>query len=279
MIEFGSQPNAMSIDLEDWFCVANLNELIPHRDWDSCELRLERSTAALLDVFDRHGTEATFFVLGWVAERVPGLIKEIADRGHEIATHGYSHRLLTSMTPAEFEDDLNRALEVTRRCVDVDIFGFRAPSFSVTQETLWAIDILERCGIHYDSSIYPIGLHPDYGIPTAPLEIHRLNGSVVEVPLSCAEILGQRIPCSGGGYFRLYPYFVTRALLRGCIRQGRPAVFYLHPWEVDPGQPKVAGLPLLKRFRHYYNLDKTLYRLGVLLRDFPFTSIRRLLNL
>lgn len=270
--------NAMSIDLEDWFCVANLSSVIQRDAWIDCELRVAESTSRILDLLERHDTRATFFVLGWIAERLPDLVGEIGERGHEIATHGYSHQLLTTMTPPDFEMDLQRALAATQPCVHQDIIGFRAPSFSITQNTLWAIDVLTSHRIQYDSSVYPIGLHPDYGFRSAPLTIHKLNGSLVEVPLSCAVLFGRRIPCSGGGYFRIYPYRLTKFLLRRCNRQGRPVVFYLHPWEVDPAQPRVRGLPVLKRFRHYHNLDKTFDRLDQLLADFAFTSIRDILG-
>jgi polysaccharide deacetylase family protein (PEP-CTERM system associated) len=269
----------MTIDLEDWFCVANLSHAIKKQDWPAHDLRVGASTAKLLDVLDAHETVATFFVLGWVAERLPDLVREISDRGHEVASHGYSHRLVTEQTPDEFTEDLRRALEVTRACVDREVIGYRAPSFSITRETLWAIDILKANGIKYDSSIYPIGLHPDYGIPESPLSVHRLKEGLTEVPLSCTEFFSHRFPCSGGGYFRLYPYWISRYLLRRCNRQGRPIVFYLHPWEVDPEQPRVAGLPFQKRFRHYVNLDKTLDRFSRLLSEFNFTSIQHLLDL
>jgi polysaccharide deacetylase family protein (PEP-CTERM system associated) len=198
-------------------------------------------------------------------------------RGHEVASHGYSHRLLTGMSPEEFEADLNRALEVTARCSSQPIRGFRAPSFSVTARTLWAGPILERCGFSYDSSVFPVGFHPDYGIADASLAPYSLCEGVTEIPMSCAVVLGKKLPCSGGGYFRLYPYAVTRGLMRACNGQGRPVIFYLHPWEIDPGQPRVT-LPALKSFRHYNNLDKTFHRLELLLEDFRFTSIRALLS-
>jgi polysaccharide deacetylase family protein (PEP-CTERM system associated) len=270
--------NALSVDLEDWFCVYNLSQAIKKEDWDECELRVAKNTKRLLELFAQHNTEATFFVLGWVAERVPDLIREIEQHGHEIATHGYSHTLLTEMTPKSFEQDLNRAIRITESCVNQEVLGFRAPSFSITEKTLWALDILVRARIRYDSSIYPIGLHPDYGMPNAPLSIYQPNASLIEVPLSCAELLGRRIPCGGGAYFRIFPYSLTKFLLKRCNSQGRPAIFYLHPWEIDPDQPRVA-LPWFKGFRHYHNLDRTLNRLEKLLADFSFTSIRKVLSL
>lgn len=265
--------NALSIDLEDWFCAYNLR--IPIQDWDKQEFRVVNSTHRLLDLLSKHGVRATFFVLGWVAERAPELIQEVERQGHEIATHGYSHTLLTQMTPAEFDADIQKALAVTRPLVNQPILGFRAPSFTVTSQTLWALDILAKHGIQYDSSIFPIGFHPDYGIADASLNIYPLRG-LTEVPLSVAEVLGRRIPCSGGGYFRLLPYMLTRRLIELCNRQGRPVIFYLHPWEVDPEQPR-QSLPRTKYFRHYNNLDKTLTRLDKLLTHFQFAPIRELL--
>lgn len=267
--------NALTIDLEDWFCANNLRITI--EEWDRRDLRVVENTDRILDLLDRHSVQATFFVLGWIADRVPALVQEIEQRGHEIATHGYSHTLLTEMTPAEFEADLCRALEITRRLVTQPLLGFRAPSFTITRKTLWALDILARHGIKYDSSIFPVRFHPDYGMPEAALSIHRI-GPIIEVPMSVARILGRNIPCSGGGYFRVFPYAITRFLLQQCNREGRPAVFYLHPWEVDPGQPRVK-LSFSKSFRHYMNLDKTLERLDHLLDDFEFAPVREVLGL
>ncbi len=270
--------NAISVDLEDWFCVHNLSHAIKKEDWDKCELRVVHNTRRLLQVFTERNTHATFFVLGWLAERVPELVREVEDHGHEIATHGYSHTLLTQMTPSDFEADLKMALQMTRHCTSQNIVGFRAPSFTVTPKTLWALPILAANGIRYDSSAFPISFHPDYGMPHGALSIHKIHDDVLEVPLSCAEVFGRRIPCGGGGYFRLLPYTLTKFLLRRCNRQGRPVIFYLHPWEIDPGQPRVK-LPWKQRFRHYYNLDKTLGRLEKLLKDFQFTTIRTVVGL
>jgi polysaccharide deacetylase family protein (PEP-CTERM system associated) len=269
--------NVMSVDVEDWFCVHNLSRLIPYADWDKYESRVERSTGRLLDLFGRHGVEATFFVLGWVADRFPDLVREIERRGHEVATHGYSHQLLTFMQPEDFRVDLQRSLVALAKTTSQEVRGFRAPSFSLTSSTLWAVDILRESGIHYDSSVFPVGFHPDYGIPDADLRPHRLAEGLTELPMGVAEVLGRRIPCSGGGYFRLYPYALTRALMRRCNQQGRPVMFYLHPWEADPEQPRVPGLPWSKRFRHYNNLDRTVERLERLLDDFAFTSARQLI--
>ena len=268
----------MSVDVEDWFSVHNLSRIIPYDAWDRCESRVERNTLRLLDTFARHGVEATFFVLGWVADRFPDLVREIERRGHEVASHGYAHRLLTAMRPEEFRADLDRSLSVLARAASQEVRGFRAPSFSLTGKTLWAVDIMLESGIGYDSSVFPVGFHPDYGIAEAELVPHRLPGGLTELPMGVATVFGRRVPCSGGGYFRLYPYALTRALMRRCNREGRSVMFYLHPWEVDPEQPRVRGLPWSKRFRHYNNLERTEDRLERLLGDFSFTSARRLLT-
>jgi polysaccharide deacetylase family protein (PEP-CTERM system associated) len=268
--------HVMSIDLEDWFCVQNLNAVIPHSQWEQCESRVEASTLKLLDLFDRHKVEATFFVLGWVAERYPDLVREVERRGHEISSHGYSHKLITHMEREEFRIDLDRSLEVLAKIVSQPVVGFRAPSFSVTAKTLWATEILQAAGLRYDSSVFPVGFHPDYGIPTAPLSPYHHENGLLELPMSCAEVAGRRIPCSGGGYFRIFPYALTRMLLRNCERAGRPVMFYLHPWEVDPGQPRVAALKGQKRFRHYCNLERTMSRMETLLSEFSFGPVRRI---
>lgn len=266
--------NVMSIDVEDWFCVQNMAGLIDRRDWDTLERRVENNTRRLLDLFDAHQTRATFFVLGWVAERYPDLVREIDRRGHEVASHGYSHRMLTELTPEQFRGDLERSLEVLAPCTSRPVLGFRAPSFSVTRQTWWAFESLAACGLKYDSSVFPIGFHPDYGIGDAPLTPHPVDHGILEIPMSCALLGQRRIPCSGGGYFRLLPYPLFHRLFQICNSQGRPVIFYLHPWEIDPQQPRVAGLPFLKQFRHYRNLDQTLGRLEKLLSTYRFSSIR-----
>lgn len=270
--------NVMSIDLEDWFCVYNLSRIIPYADWDRCESRVERNTTRLLELFARHKVQATFFVLGWVADRFPDLVREVERAGHEIGTHGYAHRLLTYMTPEEFRADLMRSLEVLARTATQPVLGFRAPSFSLTAETLWAVKILQEAGLRYDSSVFPVGFHPDYGMVDAELEPHPLAEGLIELPMGVVEVLGRRVPCSGGGYFRLFPYELTRRLMRRCNAQGRSVMFYLHPWELDPGQPRIPGMSWSTRFRHYNNLERTEERLERLLGDFSFTSARALLD-
>jgi len=273
----GDVVNALSIDLEDWFCVYNLSQIVPRETWDGRELRVVDSTRRILDLFARHRTRATFFVLGWIADRVPHLIREVAERGHEIAVHGYSHTLVTRMTEPEFEADLLESVAAVRRCgLEHEIIGFRAPSFTIVKRTMWALAILEKHGFRYDSSVFPIGFHPDYGIGDAPMDPYPVTERLREYPMSCVEFMGRRLPCSGGGYFRLMPYAYTRWAIRRLNREGRAAVFYLHPWEVDPGQPRVS-LPLSKRIRHYYGLARTEAKLERLLKDFRFTTIRDVL--
>lgn len=270
--------NAFTIDLEDWFCSVNMHPLMAEESWDGCELRVVESTRNLLNLLRSHRIRGTVFVLGWIAEKVPFLIKEIEQDGHEIGTHGYSHAPITRLTESTFRQDLERALAVTQRLVGQRIIGFRAPSFTITKRTLWALEIIKEHGLLYDSSVYPFGMHPDYGLPGSPLTPYRCRNSVIEVPLACAELMGVRVPCAGGAYFRLYPYRLFRWLLRSCNQNGRPAVFYIHPWEIDPGQSR-QPLPVFKAFRHYVNLHRTLGRLRRLLADFEFTSVRELLRL
>jgi polysaccharide deacetylase family protein (PEP-CTERM system associated) len=272
--------NAFSVDLEDWFCVHNLSQVIKQKNWDTCELRVEVSTRRILSLLDKHQTRATFFVLGWIAKRLPELVRDIEARGHDIAVHGYNHLLLTELTPREFEDDLVRALQTLEDCgVQQPVRGFRAPSFTIVEKTKqWAFRILEKYNFHYDSSIFPVGFHPDYGLRETPLGPHKVSEKLSEFPLSCLEMFGKRLPFSGGGYFRHFPYSYTKFCLQKCNEQGRPAVFYLHPWELDEGQPKIR-LPFIKSFRHYHNLNKTEKRLDQLLADFKFTTIREVLGL
>lgn len=271
--------NALSIDFEDWFCVSNFDRLIDRKDWGSQELRVESSGARLLDLLDRHKVKATFFVLGWIADRVPGLVRDIERRGHEIASHGYSHRMVTRMSAAEFEDDLARGLQSLRAAgVAQEIIGYRAPSFTIVEKTMWALPILERLHFKYDSSMMPVDFHPDYGVPQGPLRPFQVTDGMTEFPLSCVEVFGKRVPCCGGAYFRLLPYAFTRYGIRRCHAEGRGVVFYLHPWEMDPDQPRMK-LPLTKQIRHYYGLRHTERKLERLLTDFRFTTIREVLGL
>ncbi len=271
--------NAISIDLEDWFCPFNMIRFIRRDDWGKCELRVVANTERLLLMLDAHRVRATFFVLGWIAEQAPDLIREIASRGHEIATHGYNHLLLTGSTEAEFEEDLRKGLDALRHCgINDKILGYRAPSFTIVSGTMWALRTLEKFGLQYDSSIFPIGFHPDYGVPDASLTPYQITDHIIEFPMSCVEVLGKRFPCSGGAYFRFFPYAYTKWCFNRINAEGRPAIFYVHPWEIDPGQPRI-GLPLSKRIRHYYGLARTEGKLDRLLGDFEFTTLKEVLSL
>ncbi len=264
--------NLLSIDLEDWFCVSNFDTLIDRSVWSSCELRVVASTHRLLALFDRRGVKATFFVLGWIAEQVPELIREIAAAGHEIACHGYHHNRLDQLDAPRFALDLARALAILRELSPRPVEGYRAPSFSLTSRTLWALPVLREQGIRWDSSVFPFGGHPEYGIADAPLDPYWIADDLLELPMSVVEVAGQRLPCTGGGYFRLYPYSLSATLIRRCNAAGRPAIFYAHPWEFDPEQPRMP-LPRIKQFRHYNNLDKTMVRLDRLLGEFAWRPL------
>jgi polysaccharide deacetylase family protein (PEP-CTERM system associated) len=271
--------HALSIDVEDWFQVENFARAIPREDWDEKPLRVEESTRRLLDILDRSGTRATFFCLGWVADRCPGLIRDIVGAGHELATHGYAHRLVYRQTPEEFEEDLVRSLGALRAAVGDPSFairGYRAPSFSITRESLWALEVLERHGIEYDSSIFPVAGHHRYGIPGSPRFPHRLGNDLTEIPVSTLRLGRWNVPVAGGGYFRLYPLAVTRRAIRRLEEEGQAAVVYLHPWEVDPEQPAVPEAGWLARFRHGVGLARTASRLEALLSEFRFVPMREL---
>jgi polysaccharide deacetylase family protein (PEP-CTERM system associated) len=273
--------NAMTVDVEDYFHVAALAKSIDRSKWDSMEYRAEASTRLLLDLFDESNIRATFFVLGWVARRSPELIREIASRGHEVASHGMSHKLVFNQTPEEFSSETYESKALLEDIIGAPVIGYRASTYSITNRSLWALDILSEAGFAYDSSIFPIR-HDTYGIPDAPQVPSRIatpkGASIVEFPMSTAPMFGTRIPVSGGGYFRLLPYWLTRKGLRKLNDElSRPFIFYLHPWEVDPGQPRVkAGWK--SRLRHYTNLDRCEARLRRLIGEFRFGRVRDVLS-
>jgi polysaccharide deacetylase family protein (PEP-CTERM system associated) len=271
----------MTVDVEDYFHVGAFAKQIDPATWDRFAPRVERNTHRLLDLFDEHGVQATFFVLGWVAERFPQLVRAIAERRHEVACHGYSHQLIYSQTPAVFREETVRAKQCLEDQVQQAVRGYRAASYSITNRSLWAVDILVELGFSYDSSIFPIH-HDRYGIAGSPRWPYRLSapggGSIVEFPPATRSLLGYRLPVGGGGYFRLYPYRLSRSALAHVNRaEGKPFMFYLHPWEIDPGQPRIrAGL--LSSFRHYNNLHRCEGRLRELLRDFAFAPAKDVLD-
>ena len=266
--------NVFTIDVEDYYHVSAFSSVAPPERWPSFESRVEASTSRILDICSEAGVRGTFFVLGWVADRFPALVRRIADNGHEVASHSYWHRLVYDLTPETFRDDLRRARTAIEQAAGVRVRGFRAPSYSITERSLWALDVLQDEGYDYDASIFPI-LHDVYGIPDAPRHAHR-RGRLLEVPGTTAIIGRTRIPV-GGGYFRLFPYGVTRwAVARVNRAEGRPAVFYLHPWEIDPEQPRLEA-PWKSTLRHYNSLGRTELRLRRLLSDFRWDTVARVM--
>ncbi|NGZ95896.1 MAG: polysaccharide deacetylase family protein [Nitrospira sp. WS110] len=271
--------NCLSFDVEEHFQVSAFESPMRRRHWGQFESRVEENTEKLLGLLADNGVQATFFVLGWVAERYPSLVRRIASGGHEIASHGYGHELITSQTPVAFREDIRKAKGILENILSGPVLGYRAPSFSITKDTMWATQILVEEGYGYDSSIFPV-LHDRYGVPSANPEVHQLltaSGLLWEVPPSTVKYMGVRLPVAGGGYFRLYPYMVLRAFLKKLEGQGSSLVMYMHPWEFDPDQPRMEG-SLLSRLRHYLNLDKTECRMRALLQDFSFAPIRQVFS-
>ena len=266
--------NYLTIDVEDYFQVAAFEDIITPDSWDSREFRAEKNTDRILAILDQHQVKATFFIVGWIANKCPALVKKIAASGHEVGCHSYWHRKIYDLPPDEFKDDTRQAKDILEDITGRKIKGYRAPSYSITKKSLWALDILEELGFNYDSSIFPI-YHDNYGIPDAPRFEYKLpNHNMMEYPISTSLIMGRKIPVAGGGYFRLFPYWFTKmALKRINIHEKKPFIFYLHPWEVDPGQPRMQHAKRLSKFRHYNNLDKTIKRFAMLLGDFKFGPI------
>lgn len=278
----GQLQNALSVDVEDYFQVAALKPAIRRQDWDTFESRVELNTRRLMELFARFKVKATMFTLGWVAERFPGLVREMRDSGHELALHGYDHRSLTEMTAEEFRADLRKAKTILEDISGAQVIGYRAPNYSVVRKTLWALDILGEEGFRYDSSIFPIR-HDRYGIPDSPRFPWRIpNGNgplMMEFPISTIRIAGINFPFVGGGYLRHFPGAVCRWGIKHLNTvEHQPAIVYVHPWEIDPGQPRVP-VRWLTRFRHYHNLDRTESRLEALLSEFRFTTVRAALGL
>jgi polysaccharide deacetylase family protein (PEP-CTERM system associated) len=266
--------NALTVDVEDYYHVSAFEDFIDRGRWASFPSRIEASTGTILDVLAGAGVRATFFVLGWVAEHHPRLVRAIDAAGHEVACHSYWHRLIYRQTPAEFREDLCRARDVLQDLIGKRVTAYRAPSFSITRQSLWAFDVLLAEGFTVDSSVYPT-FHDRYGLPGAPLGPHRVRrpaGVLWELPAAVHRTWGYPLPVGGGGYFRLYPYLLTRRWLRAINAGGRPFVAYIHPWEVDPGQPRLPA-PWKRRLRHYLGLRRTEGRLARLVRDFPLGTV------
>jgi polysaccharide deacetylase family protein (PEP-CTERM system associated) len=266
--------NALTVDVEDYFHVSGFDHCVERADWHGMPARVGDNTRHLLDLFARVGVRATFFVLGWVAERDPALVRAIARGGHEVGCHSYWHRRITTQTPGEFRADLCQARDILQGILGTPVTAYRAPTFSVTKASEWALDILAEEGFTLDSSIYPV-YHDRYGLPGTPLEPHPIErpaGLLWEFPPPVWRLCRMPLPVGGGGYFRLYPYKITQLALRNINAAGRPFAFYLHPWEIDPEQPRL-GAGLLRSFRHYLNLGRTLERLCRLLDDFAFDTL------
>jgi polysaccharide deacetylase family protein (PEP-CTERM system associated) len=264
--------NAMTCDVEDYFQVSAFAPYISRESWPSRECRVEANVERILALFAEHGVKATFFTLGWIAERYPQVVRNIVAGGHELASHGYGHQRASSQDRAEFSNDVKRAKALLEDIGGVEVVGYRAPSFSIGHGNLWALDVLREAGYRYSSSIYPIA-HDHYGMPDAPRFAFYPNGTdgLLEIPVTTVRIGSRNLPAGGGGYFRLLPYALSRAMMKRVNRNdGQSALFYFHPWELDPGQPRPVGLGAKARFRHYVNIGRMESRLAQLARDFAW---------
>jgi polysaccharide deacetylase family protein (PEP-CTERM system associated) len=267
--------NALSVDIEDWFQVGAFENVISRNDWDTLECRVERNSDAVLALFEHAGVKGTFFCLGWVAERYPALMRRIVDAGHEIASHGYAHERVFNFTPQQFAADIDRARKIIEDASGAGVTGYRAPSFSIDQRTPWAHEILAENGYHYSSSVAPIK-HDHYGWTDAPrFAFHPVAGSdFLEIPVTTATIGSKRLAAGGGGFFRLLPYQFSRWAIRQVNRRdNRPAIIYFHPWEIDPGQPRVENAPMKSKLRHYTKLDAMAGKLARLAREFEWERL------
>jgi len=265
--------NYLTIDVEDYFQVSAFEKVIGPKDWDCMEQRVVRNTEQLLEVLLEHRVKATFFIVGWIADKFPDLVKTIHGHGHVIGCHSYWHRKIYDLDPEEFQTDTLKVKVLLEDIIGEPVLGYRAPSYSITKKSLWALDILKNLGFTYDSSIFPI-FHDTYGIPDSPRFPYKHANGLLEYPISTALFVGRKMPVSGGGYFRLFPYWFTRMALQAINqKEGKPFVFYLHPWEIDPEQPRMRHARAFSRFRHYNNLSKTYDRLQLLLKDFQFMPI------
>lgn len=273
----GPAVHAMTIDVEDYFHVAALKDVVRPDQWDQQPARVVENTQKILRLFDSHSIRGTFFILGWVAERNPELIRQIDEAGHEIASHGYSHQLIYSQSPAVFREETYRSKEILESIIQKPVLGYRAASYSITKKSLWALDTLAELGFKWDSSIFPV-YHDNYGIPDTPSDPYTIktrNGiSLTEFPITSAQKFGLSIPAAGGGYFRQFPYPLFRYLFKVASNNNQdPRIFYLHPWELDPDQPRFNNASWFSRFRHYTNLSQCEHRLSRLIDDFRFDTL------
>jgi polysaccharide deacetylase family protein (PEP-CTERM system associated) len=266
--------NAMTVDVEDFFHVSAFESVISPSQWKDYQPRVDTNTRRLLDLFAKKEVKSTFFVLGWVAERYPDLIKEIHSQGHEVASHGYAHKRVILLSRDEFLQDIKRSKNHLEDLLGEQIIGYRAPSFSIGYSNEWAFEVLAELGFKYSSSTYPVK-HDLYGTPDWPRFAYNRPENIIEIPIPTLRLMGKQIPIGGGGYFRLYPYKVTQKLVSKYLRQEKqPYSFYFHPWEIDAGQPRLKNAPLKARFRHYVNLHRTEAKLIRLLDDFNWSTMR-----
>jgi polysaccharide deacetylase family protein (PEP-CTERM system associated) len=262
--------NALTIDVEDYFQVSAFAPYIRRQDWDTRECRVERNVERILELLAERDIKATFFTLGWIAQRYPQLVRRIVAAGHELASHGYGHERASDLSEAAFSQDIVRAKKLLEDLAGSAVLGYRAPSFSIGVGNLWAFDALARAGYRYSSSIYPIK-HDHYGMPDSPRFAYRLACGLLEVPVTTLRVMNRNLPSSGGGWFRLMPYALSRWMLKRVNREdGEAAIFYFHPWEIDAGQPRIPGIDMKTRFRHYVNIGRTERRLRSLLGDFSW---------
>jgi len=264
----------MTVDVEDYFQVSAFDPYVSKSSWESYPGRVEANMDRILEMFDEFGIKSTFFTLGWIAMKYPALVKKIVSEGHDLASHGWDHRMVTQLTRAEFEQDVEKSKQVLEQVSGSRVTGYRAPSYSFTKANDWAHAVLTEKGYLYSSSVAPIK-HAFYGIPDAPRFAHnREDGAILEIPITTARLLGKNIPCGGGGWFRLYPYFLSKwALDRVTQREGRSAIFYFHPWEIDPDQPRIDGIGAVARFRHFQNMRHMEARLQKLLGQYRWGTI------
>ena len=268
--------NALTIDVEDYFQVSAFAPYIDRSEWNTRECRVERNINRILDMLAVKNTHATFFTLGWIAERYPDMVRRIVREGHELASHGYGHERVSDMSEAAFYSDIHLAKIILEDLSGQEVRGFRAPSFSIGTANLWAFDTLQQAGYSYSSSIYPIK-HDHYGMPDAPRFAHQVRPGLLEIPVTTLRVLNKNLPSSGGGYFRLLPYALSRWMLRQVnARDGQSAIFYFHPWEIDVDQPRIEGIDRRTRFRHYVNIDRMERRLEQLLGDFKWDRMDRI---
>ncbi|KFC66149.1 XrtA system polysaccharide deacetylase [Massilia sp. LC238] len=270
--------NAMTCDVEDYFQVSAFAPYIDRDSWPSRECRVEANMERILAIYERHGVKATFFTLGWIAERYPAMVRSIVVAGHELASHGYGHLRASDQSREQFDNDIRSSKALLEDIGGQAVLGYRAPSFSIGHANLWALEALQEAGYRYSSSIYPIA-HDHYGMPDAPRFAFYPHGpdGLLEVPVTTVNMLGRNLPAGGGGYFRLLPYALSRWMMQKVNREDRqPALFYFHPWELDPGQPRPQGLDAKSRFRHYVNIERMEGRLEQLARDFAWDRMDRI---